>query len=368
MTRKQAMGEAWENYLSRIKENMRTPQSVLTVVEFVERRFIPEHVMMLKPAGRVHYQSALQHVLAGIPEKRRSFKGQKMQARRWPEDEGTRHFGLAKHRMRDVTHEDAQRLVSEALRRGYSVQTARHIKTCVSAIFTFAEKIRWFSGRNPAKFVRLPEMTRRPVRVLSFDELKVLLSMLKPMARAMVLCASLTSMNIAEVCGLRWKRVNLSSEPIIADGESIPPHHAAVREQWYLRQWGTVKAKARRRILPLPAILIESLGTLRLSTEFSQPDHPVFAGRTGRPLDQSAMLKRQVRKASAMVGAPQLGWHDLRRSFATLAIQLGLNAGEIQALMGHSRVAQTLAYTYTPSELAIAALERLGDKVKGAVN
>lgn len=390
MTRKEAQRAVWENYLSRLDQNMRAPQSILTVREFVDRRFLPEHVTLLKTGGRTHYEAVLKYVLEGIPEERARRSGVKMVRDahghlHWPEETGRRRFGLGDSRLRDVDHEDVQRLVSEAIERGYSVQTARHIKNCVSAIFQFAEEIRWFSGRNPARFVRLPELTRRPVRVLSFDELKTLLAGLPPMARAMVLCASLTSMNVAEVCGLRWKRVNLTAEAVIVDGESLPAHHLAVREQWYLGQWGSVKTASRRRILPMPTVLVEALADLlkRGSEPVSRgahnpeswvqlpaplPDSPVFAGKSGRPVDQSAVLNRHVRKAAAAIGADKLGWHDLRRTFATLADQLGMTLGERQALMGHARAAMTMAYTHTPSELAIAALERLGEKVKGAVN
>jgi hypothetical protein len=56
LTEKQAQRIAWDNFLSRLDQNMRTPQSVATVGEFVERRFRPEHIVMLKPGGRVHYE------------------------------------------------------------------------------------------------------------------------------------------------------------------------------------------------------------------------------------------------------------------------------------------------------------------------
>jgi integrase len=183
----------------------------------------------------------------------------------------------------------------------------------------------------------------------------------------MVLCASMTSMNIAEIAGLRWTRLNLTAEPTITDGESIPGYHAAVRGQWYRGEFGTVKAKARRRNLPLPSLLVDALSGLRSST-LSAPDEFVFAGRGGRPVDAGAMLKRQVRKAASAIGVPSLGWHDLRRTFATLADQLGMTMGERQALMGHSRAAMTMQYTHTPTEQARAALEQLAEKVKGPIN
>lgn len=364
MTKKQAQRESWENFLSRLDQNMRTPQSIMTVREFVERKFIPEHVIMLKASGQGHYHALLPHVLDGILETRRKFKGAKMEKGKWGEDTeaAPRHFGIGDLRLRDVTQEEAQRLVSEAIVRGYSVQTAKHLKNVISAIFTHAEEKDWFTGKNPARFVKLPEMERRPARALSFDELKKLLAGLDTKARAMALCAALTSMNIAEICGLKWKRVNLTADSVIVDGESIPPYHAAVREQWHRRQWGTVKAKARRRNLPLPSILIEAINSLPGERK---PEAPVFVGRAGAPVDQLAMLRRQIRKAAAVFGAGEIGWHDLRRTFATLADQIGMSIGERQQLMGHSRASMTLAYTHTPGEQAIAALEQLAEKVKG---
>jgi integrase len=370
LTRKQAARIAWENFLSRLDQNIRTPQSIMTVREFVERKYLPEHAMIrLKPAGRYHVQQMLKFVLDGVPERRAD--RHKVEV---PETDIARHCGIGGMRLRDVKTEDAQRLVSEAIARGYSTKTAREIRTCVSGVFTYAERMDWFNGKNPARFVALPQMTRVPPPVaLSFDPLKALLSMLKPQARAMVLCASLTSMNIAEVCGLRWKRLNLGPDPVIVDGESIPGYHAAVREQWYMRQWGSVKgrsgrASARRRNLPLPTLLVEALGAVRASAKFIGTDDPVFAGEAGRPIDQQAMLKRQVRKVAAGMGFPKLGWHDLRRTFATLADQSGMSMGDRKELMGHSTFAMTLRYTHTPTEQAQRAIEELGERVRGKVN
>ena len=67
-TKKQAQRMAWENFLSRLDQNNRTPQSIMTVRQFVERKFVPEHVVYLKRAGKDHYQSQLPFVLGGVPD------------------------------------------------------------------------------------------------------------------------------------------------------------------------------------------------------------------------------------------------------------------------------------------------------------
>jgi hypothetical protein len=66
-------------------------------------------------------------------------------------------FGVGKMRLRGVATEDCQRLVLAALSRGHSVQHATHIRNAISAIFEHAESKDRFSGRNPARRVKLPK-------------------------------------------------------------------------------------------------------------------------------------------------------------------------------------------------------------------
>jgi hypothetical protein len=55
-SRKSRLG-GWRGRISfsRLDQNNRTPQSIATVHEFVERKFLPEHVALLKKAGKVRY-------------------------------------------------------------------------------------------------------------------------------------------------------------------------------------------------------------------------------------------------------------------------------------------------------------------------
>src|SRR5579884_1945575 len=62
-TRRQAQRIAWEEYLSKLDANNRTPMTAVSLAEFVTRKFIPEHVATLKTSGRVHYESCLKHIM-----------------------------------------------------------------------------------------------------------------------------------------------------------------------------------------------------------------------------------------------------------------------------------------------------------------
>jgi integrase len=368
LTEKEARRLAWENFLSRLDHNNRTPQSVMTVREFVERKFIPEHVVYKKNAGKKHYESQLPFVLNGVPNE----KGRRGGKTRFKSGEEplkvTAKFGLGNLRLRDVCREDVQKLIGTMLVRGYSVQSAKHVKTVVSAIYTHAQQEGWFNGPNPAKSVKLPEMMRSTPHALSFQQVADLLVLLPPEVRLMVFLAVMTSMNIAEICGLRWKRINLGEVPVMMDDELLPPFMVGVREQWYKGQWGSVKAKARRRNVPLPQWAVLQLLRLQDRGRWFGPEDPVFSGQTGKPRCENAIVKRHLKPAGSKLNIPWLAWHDLRRTFATLADGEKISIGERKELMGHARAEQTLHYTHTPTDQARAALDRLADRLVKAAN
>lgn len=367
-TKKEAQRLAWENHLSRLDQNNRTPQSIMTVRQFVERKFLPEHVAYKKHAGKEHYKSQLPFVLDGVPERKLS-RGGKTRFRPGEEPPPVpRRYGIGDMRLRDVQREDLQRLIGTMVMRRYSVQCAKHVKTVASAIYTHAEQEGWYSGTNPAKFVKLPEMVRATPHALSFDQLAKLLEILPQATRLMVFLAAMTSMNIAEICGLKWKRVNLTDAPIIMDAELLPPLMAAVREQWYKGEWGSVKAKSRRRFVHLPRWVVTALADLREREHWIGPEDPVFAGTSGKPVCENAIVQRHLKPAGAKLDMPWLSWHDLRHTFATLADGEKISIGERKELMGHANAEMTLHYTHTPSDQAREVLERLAGKLVKAAH
>ena len=128
-------------------------------------------------------------------------------------------------------------MVGTMLLRGYSVQSTTHVKTVASAIYTHARQEGWFSGPNPAKFVKLPEMTRATPHALSFQQVAILLPRLPGVPRLMVFLAVMMSMNVAEICGLRWKRINLTGGA--HHGRRMPAPTAGVRRAMSRKgEWG----------------------------------------------------------------------------------------------------------------------------------
>jgi hypothetical protein len=59
----EGQGSVWERYLSRPEQNGETSQFAATVADFVEYKFVPEHVAKKGLSGRTHYQALMKHVL-----------------------------------------------------------------------------------------------------------------------------------------------------------------------------------------------------------------------------------------------------------------------------------------------------------------
>jgi len=249
------------------------------------------------------------------------------------------------------------------LAKNYSVQTVQHVRTLISAILTHAKRIGWHSGENPAKLVRLPEMVRKEAHALSFDQAVSALGALKTPAREMVLFAILTSMNIAEICGLQWKRVNLAEHFTTVDGESLPPLTIAVRRQWYRGEYGTVKAKSRRRNLPIGAVLRGVLAEMKERARFARPDDPVFAARTGKPVDEHNIARRHLKPVGCLLGMPWLSWHCFRRTHTTLSNELGMAFTDRMAMMGHTEARMTALYTVDDLQRRRTVLDQMAARL-----
>src|SRR5262249_30299770 len=152
------------------------------------------------------------------------------------------------------------------------IQTVKHVRNTISALFRHAKLKRAYHGDNPVFGVRLPDMQRKETYSLSFEQGRNVLAAIPSPAREMALLSMTTSLNVAEMLGLRWKRVNLIGKAVIVGGEILQPYTLAVRENFYRGKFGSVKAKSRRRNVPLSSSVVKALADVRLRAMYTGPD------------------------------------------------------------------------------------------------
>jgi integrase len=334
VTKDQAQRIARDNFLSRPAPEAQLPLSLMTIADFVENVFVPEHVSMKAASGRTHFRAILKHVL--MPEEvDRAFrvgadrsKSKLKAVPNWPYLSGAR--------LADTRPEDVQRLIAAAVTRGYSAQTVKHIRNVVSAIFAHARKKHCFSGENPAGPVTLPKMVRKEAHTLTFAQAKDLLGAMRYPEKELALIAMLTRMNVAEICGLQWKWVNLTDEWSMTDGERIPPRTIAVRKHFYRGELVSLPKGSRERHLSIPEALLPILRELSKRAKYTASDDFVLVSSVGTPINEKDIAMRRLKPLGRKMQMPWLCWRVFSRTHTTLAYQFGTQSLDRVVMSGHS--------------------------------
>jgi integrase len=273
---------------------------------------VPEHVSIKGLAGRTHYRAILKHVLT--PEEvQRVFKLDTETTRTrlkaipdWPY--------LSHLHLSETNPEHIEKLMLAAQARGYSMQTVTHIRNVVSAIFSHARKSNHFHGLNPASQVAVPGMSRKEAHMLSLPQLKTVLERMRYPEKEMTLLAIVTGMNVAEICGLQWKHVNLApTEQPTTAGDWLPARTIAVRKQWYRGELNSVKI-GRTRTLAIPELMVPVLTRLSQRVRFTQPEDFVLVSEAGTPVNETNIASRRLKAVGQELAMPWLSWHVFRRT------------------------------------------------------
>ena len=320
ITRRQALRLA-EEHLRPLNAGKVVPLSSITFRQFVELHFIPNVLPTLKPSTQARYRVTLNtHLLPA--------------------------FGEA--RLCEIGTLDVQRFVLQKMEKGLGWETCSHLRNLMSKLFGTAKKWGFFALDNPAQGVELPEKkTVRTREVLSVQQIRALLMLLKEPCRTMVLVGVLTGLRIGEILGLRWKDLDF------ACGE------LRVEQAVYRGMVGSPKTKGSRRTLPLPEPVIAALRPLQ-----GPPDSLVFQTEDKTPYRDNNLRFRELKPAGVKIGAPWLSWHTLRRTHATLLQAAGGSLKDASAQLGHSKLSTTHEiYTQPLPAHQRAAVEHLAHLV-----
>jgi integrase len=297
----------------------REPAQEMTVAEFVRRKFLPEHIATKRTPGRRHYQAILKHIISpDYVDRIFGVDGQRSRAKlktnpNWPYVDNVR--------LLDVQPEHVQRLISVALETGYSTQTAKHIRNVVSSIISHAIREGFFMGGNPAILVPPPGMQRKTPHALTFEQTVRVMQAMRYPELEITLMVILTGMNIAEICGLQWKYVNVTDHRANREGELIPPRTIAVRKQWYRGELSSVP-EGRRKNIPIADLLKKCFLRLSQAKGGGWNDF-VLVSRTGKPINQINVAARRLKSIGEQLEIPWLSWQVFRRTRSRLVHEFG---------------------------------------------
>ena len=293
------------NVLSPVGEN--SPPCSPTFDHFVRTRFESDFLAQLSTPVRNEYKYALRrHILPVIG-------------------------GLT---LAEVSFENIQReIVHAMLDAGFSVRTAKEARRVVAMVFMHAQRTGHYTGEPPTVGTRFPLAKPRMRRALTIPQVRAVLAALADPFRVMAILAVVTSMSLAELSALRWKRLNLSARPISCEGESLPAYSLAVRETYYRGVFSAPRTQHQRRYVVLPHAVVVALQNHQALAPFSELDDIVFATGKGTPFLPS-FLHGRLQSVARTLGLGSLSWTTFRETYVTLADRFGVAASDKRVQMG----------------------------------
>lgn len=213
---------------------------------------------------------------------------------------------------------------------------------------------------NPCTAVTLPRMGEQEKQVLSAEQAQLLMMMAKDtILECLVTVALATGMRCGELLGLKWSDIDWEAGRV-----------TVARTLVYINTRGFYltepKTKRGKRTIPLAGFALEALKEhrrkqreARLGTLAWKYPEMVFARRNGDYMPYKT-IQWHFDRLVAQDDFPQITFHSLRHSAATLLLSMGVPAHVVQQILGHSQIATTLGiYGHVLSGQKEQAIDKL---------
>ena len=254
------------------------------------------------------------------------------------------------------------------LHEGLSSTTVRHMHAVIRAALNQAEREELIV-KNISRQVNPPRKRRYEIKPLSPNEArKFRRAIVGHTDEALYVLALTTGIRQAELLGLRWRDVDL-------DNGFLSVNRSLIFEgnDWSLEEPKT--ATSRRRIhLGTDALVTmrehqhkQLEQRLKLGPAWQDNDL-VFPSEIGTPRRGANVVYRSFRPLLASAGLPQIRFHDLRHTAATLLLGEGIHPKVVSEMLGHASVQLTLdTYSHvtpTMQQEAAQAMNRVFGEVR----
>ncbi len=249
-------------------------------------------------------------------------------------------------KLKDIKPRHLQALYSRKMYTGLAASYIRNMHAIISKSLRKAAE--WGAIKeNIASLVTPPRIEKRQVRTWDLEETNKFLQEIKKRKTGnsklyiAYILAIYCGMRKGEILGLRWKDCDLE-KGIIRIQQTL----VKTKGKLYFQE---PKTKGSIRTIKVPDLAIQTLKAhklkqkeIKLATSSAYEDHDlVVANWTGSMIDP-ADINADFKIACKFADVPQIRFHDLRHTHATLLLQLGENPKVVSERLGHADVSITL--------------------------
>jgi integrase len=263
----------------------------------------------------------------------------------------------------DITTAQLQDFFNEKLELGLSVKTVRNMFIMLKKALNRAV-IDKLIPENPARYVELPKIQKKEIKVLTQEQQEKLISVsylhrYGPFIR-LTLC---TGLRLGELLGLKWEDIDfrkseLHIRRILHRCKNYDPNVKTSTSIFF----DEPKTQRSKRIIPLPENAISDLKKWKEKQEEEVGNVEfVVTDERGKYLEQST-LKKYYNRMLDECGIKHMTFHALRHTFATRALEKGMDIKVLSEILGHYSVAFTLdTYAHVLDKFKRENMELMND-------
>lgn len=258
---------------------------------------------------------------------------------------------LGHHQLAKLAPQHVQAMMNAKGAAGLSPRTVQYLRAVLRQ--ALGQALKWgLVGRNVATLVDPPRSVRHEIAFLSPAQARTLLDTVKgDRLEALYSVALSLGLRQGEALGLRWADVDL-------DAGRLTVRFALQRVDGAL-QLVEPKTSRSRRTVSIPASVVAALRAHGDRQTFERAfagdrwveGGLVFTTPKGTPLDARNVV-RHFKATLTRAGLPDMRWHDLRHTCASLLLAQGVGPRTIMEILGHSQIALTMnTYSHVMPEM-----------------
>ena len=263
-------------------------------------------------------------------------KKQNLRSTTWEVYEGhTRnHFTeLESIKINRITIARIEKFIQIRQEQGMKLGTLRKILVSLNQIMSYAVRHKYI-GHNPLRDAERPRgqgvEESNKITILNVEEIKTFLEqVIDKKYHTLFMLAITTGARQGELLGLKWSDVDWKNSQI------------HIQRTFNKGRWFAPKTKGSERRIDIGPSMVKALKEWKLAC-LPNEHNLIFPNRAGQPINHSNMVNRYYFPALDKAKIPQIKFHALRHTTASLMIEQGENIKYIQSQLGHSSPTVTL--------------------------
>lgn len=264
--------------------------------------------------------------------------------------------------LRKLAPQHVRAMLNRKLASGLSARSVAYLRVVLRVALNQAR--RWnLVARNVAELVEPPRVERLRIEPLSPEQARTLLYTANGNRfEALYAVALACGLRMGEILGLRWGNIDF-------DRAQMKVSQSLQRQRGLGLVLTDTKTDRSRRTIRLPAPLIAALRAHRIhQLEERLAAGPrwkdsglVFTSNLGTGLEPRN-LHRAFKAMLAKAGLPDIRFHDLRHSAASMMLAQDVSLRVVMEVLGHSSISLTAnTYSHVMPSLVQDAAEKMGD-------